>query len=262
MESEPLLDPFSFPEGLTIDLDEIFGHKSKNTKNNVQVQQQINNPNDPTNPDTLDQNGNPTFIGNNNPDQGIQDEVREGNFELTSFANTFTQAYSSFYEVLYTNTYVETRNWQVNMPTSPRTTNTIQFWMSSEHINYKWRSLFSARGGFLLSIEYTMASNVNSLGSDAFQKEQMRLRIEREQSIGGTSHALSDLSTFEDMFFHLYGSYEFPISSEMIITVNNIPGANWPLRESTISPPQSTSSPISNLYSNGQLGFGYYSHIR
>ena len=109
---------------------------------------------------------------------------------------------------------------------APRTTDTIQFWLSAENLHYRWRALFAARGGFTITVW--------------------------GQPIGD-HHSLGDLSYFRDLFFFVFGTYEFPYEAEIIITVNDIPGDGWPLP----LPEQSQGDRIRDVTRNGQLGFGY-----
>ena len=146
--------------------------------------------------------------------------------ELKEFQNAFSVAYNNFYEILIVKSYVETRNWQLSVPVAPRTTDTIQFWLSAENLRYRWRALFAARGGFTLTVW--------------------------GQPIGD-HHSLGDLSYFRDLFFFVFGTYEFPYEAEIIITVNDIPGDGWPLP----LPEQSQGDRIRDVTRNGQLGFGY-----
>jgi hypothetical protein len=144
--------------------------------------------------------------------------------ELAEFANSFSVAYNNFYEILITKSYVETRNWQMSVPVAPRTTDTIQFWLASENLQYRWRALFAARGGFKLS---------------AFGKQI------------GSHHSLSDLTYFRDLFFFIFGVYSFPYEAEIIITVNDRPGQGWPLP----IPEESQGERIKDVVHNGQLGW-------
>jgi len=146
--------------------------------------------------------------------------------ELKEFQNAFSVAYNNFYEILIVKSYVETRNWQLSVPVAPRTTDTIQFWLSSENLRYRWRALFAARGGFTIT-----AGGVPI----------------------GDHHSLGDLSYFRDLFFFIFGTYEFPYEAEIIITVNDIPGDGWPLP----LPEESQGDRIRDVTRNGQLGFGY-----
>lgn len=146
--------------------------------------------------------------------------------ELKEFINAFSVAYNNFYEILITKSYVETRNWQMSVPVAPRTTDTIQFWLSSENLRYRWRALFAARGGFTISI----------FGRPI-----------------GDNHSLGDLSYFRDLFFFIFGTYEFPYEAEIIITVNDLPGDGWPLP----LPETSQGDRIKDVARNGQIGFGY-----
>ena len=146
--------------------------------------------------------------------------------ELKEFQNAFSVAFNNFYEILIVKSYVETRNWQLSVPVAPRTTDTIQFWLSAENLRYRWRALFAARGGFTITVW--------------------------GQPIGD-HHSLGDLSYFRDLFFFVFGTYEFPYEAEIIITVNDIPGDGWPLP----LPEQSQGDRIRDVTRNGQLGFGY-----
>lgn len=146
--------------------------------------------------------------------------------ELKEFQNAFSVAYNNFYEILVVKSYVETRNWQLSVPVAPRTTDTIQFWLSSENLRYRWRALFTARGGFTITTGGTQI---------------------------GDHHSLGDLTSFRDLFFFVFGTYEFPYEAEIIITVNDIPGDGWPLP----LPEQSQGDRIRDVTRNGQFGFGY-----
>jgi len=146
--------------------------------------------------------------------------------ELAEFVNAFSVAYNNFYEILIVKAYVETRNWQLSVPVAPHTTDTIQFWLSSENLYYRWRALFAARGGFTIS----------AFGVPI-----------------GSHHSLGDLTYFRDLFFFIFGSYEFPAEAEIIITVNDIPGDGWPLP----TPETSQADRIRDVVHNGQIGFGY-----
>eukprot|EP00624_Nannochloropsis_granulata_P000440 evm.model.NODE_11720_length_31253_cov_26.129396.6 len=146
--------------------------------------------------------------------------------ELKEFQNAFSVAYTNFYEILIVKSYVETRNWQLSVPVAPRTSDTIQFWLSSENLRYRWRALFAARGGF------TITSGGVPIGDH---------------------HSLGDVSYFRDLFFFVFGTYEFPYEAEIIITVNDVPGDGWPLP----LPEQSQGDRIRDVTRNGQFGFGY-----
>jgi len=112
--------------------------------------------------------------------------------EVASFQNSFQAAYNNFYQFSVIRILVETRTWQWGQTIPPLSSYTFQFWLEREYLNYRWRALFLARGGFQLSV----------FGIP----------------VGPSHKSLGDLSYFRDLEFFVFGSYEFPVKAGLILT--------------------------------------------
>lgn len=145
---------------------------------------------------------------------GEEDGEDQSNEFTTSFsalkelANDFTALYNNIYEIAVVHAYVETRNWQMTLLAKPLTSYSVQFWLETVYLTYRWRALFQARGSFRV--------------------------FYFDQPIG-SHHAIGDLSNYDDIFFYVFGRYDFPLEGSLIATINNRGEERWPLALPTIS---------------------------
>ncbi|TFJ88496.1 hypothetical protein NSK_000070 [Nannochloropsis salina CCMP1776] len=131
----------------------------------------------------------------------FQMERRYG--ENTAIWYNYLYAYDNQYTSITTNTYVESRNWAVNVPVPPLTVCTIQYWLTSVDVNYVWLAILKATGSFELS-----ANGVYF----------------------GTNHALSDVSDPWDLNVYQWGRYSATSQAEVIITTDEMQAAKYQLQ--------------------------------
>ncbi|EWM26794.1 low affinity immunoglobulin epsilon fc receptor [Nannochloropsis gaditana] len=131
----------------------------------------------------------------------FQMERRYG--ENTAIWYNYLYAYDNQYTSITTNTYVESRNWAVNVPVPPLTVCTIQYWLTSVDVNYVWLAILKATGSFELS-----ANGVYF----------------------GTNHALSDVSDPWDLNVYQWGRYSAASQAEVIITTDEMQAAKYQLQ--------------------------------
>jgi len=124
------------------------------------------------------------------------------------WANDFTVVFNNINEIAVVYAYVETRNWQMTLLALPLTTHTVQFWLEVVMLRYRWRALFQARGSFRV--------------------------MYFEQPIGA-QHDVGDVSNYDDIFFYIFGRYDFPVDASLIITLDNMEERKWPVALPTTS---------------------------
>lgn len=120
----------------------------------------------------------------------------------------YLYAFDNQYTSITTNTYVESRNWAVNVPVPPLTVCTLQFWMSSVDVKYVWQSILKATGSFDLSAHGVYF---------------------------GSNHALSDISNPWDLHVYQWGRYSAPSQAEVIITTDEVQAAKYQLQVPAMS---------------------------
>lgn len=138
--------------------------------------------------------------------------------------NFLSLAFNNFYEFILTRDYIEARGYSVTVPVKPTSSLEYQTWVSTTHIRYRWRVIIGARGGLIIS---------------AFGRPI------------GDLHSLSDLSYYEDLFFNLYGTYEYPLTAEIVFTMDKDLGASWPLNLES----ESIGDRVRSVARNGQFGY-------
>jgi hypothetical protein len=109
--------------------------------------------------------------------------------------NALTGAFNTFYQVVFLKILVEVRNWQLGISVVPQTALTIQFWLTTHYLRYRWTAVFQPRGGFVLTL---------------FGRQ-----------VGGESgcdFSLGDLSAAQDLFFSMHGTYEEPVEASVTMT--------------------------------------------
>ncbi len=117
---------------------------------------------------------------------------------LKQVQNSLTVAFNTFYQVINLKLMIEVRNWQVGVNTAPLTALTIQFWLTTHYLRFRWRAVFSPRGGFVLSLFG------HPLGGEGEE--------------GDACFSLGDLSASEDLFFSMYGEYEEPVEASLTLS--------------------------------------------
>lgn len=124
-------------------------------------------------------------------------------------ANDLTIAFNNFYELATVYAYVETRNWQMTLVALPMTAHTVQLWLEVVMLRYRWRALFQARGSF----------RVMYFGQPI-----------------GAQHDIGDVSNYDDIFFYIFGRYDFPEEASLITTLDNQEERSWsvPLPTSSV----------------------------
>jgi len=126
----------------------------------------------------------------------------------TAVYYNYLYAFDNQYTSITTNTYVESRNWAVNVPVPPLTVCTMQIWMSSVDIKYVWQSILKGTGSFDLS-----ANGVYF----------------------GSNHALSDVSDPWDLHVYQWGRYSAASQAEVIITTDEVQAAKYQLQVPAMS---------------------------
>jgi len=116
--------------------------------------------------------------------------------------NDLTAVFNNFNEIAYVYAYVETRNWQTTILALPQTTHTVQFWLETVMLSYRWRALFQARGSF---------------------------RVRYFDKVIGSKYDVGDLSNYDDIFFYIFGRYDFPAEASLIATVDHVDEESWPV---------------------------------
>lgn len=164
--------------------------------------------------------------GGSNGDSGSLDTntASFSNQVTAELNNLLSIAFNNFYEIIITRDYIEARGYSVTASVKPTSSLEIQTWLSTTYIRYRWRVIIGARGGFVIS---------------AFGRPI------------GDLHSLSDLSYYEDLFFNLYGTYEYPLTAEIIFTMDKDLGASWPINLES----ESIGDRVANVARNGQFGF-------
>lgn len=109
--------------------------------------------------------------------------------------NALTGAFNTFYQVVFLNILVEVRNWQLGINVVPQTALTIQFWLTTHYLRYRWRAVFQPRGGFVLTLFGRQVGGEN-----------------------GCNFSLGDLSAAQDLFFSMYGTFEEPVEASVTMT--------------------------------------------
>jgi hypothetical protein len=109
---------------------------------------------------------------------------------------------TAFTEITQT-AYLATSAYTANVPIPPRSIVEVQFWQSSIDVNYYWQALLSATGSFQLS---AMGMNL------------------------GPQRSLSTVSKIEDLFFYVWGKYQYPSSGQVIITVDQGVWGEFPFK--------------------------------
>jgi hypothetical protein len=137
-----------------------------------------------------------------------QFQVEHQATDYSSVYYNWLQAFDNQYISITTNTYVESRNWAVNVPVPPLTVCTMQFWLSSVELDYIWQAILKATGGFDLS-----ANGVYF----------------------GSHYALSDISNPWDLHVYQWGRYSAPAQAEVIITTDEIQAAKYQLAPPSMS---------------------------
>jgi len=97
--------------------------------------------------------------------------------------------------------YLQTNQYTANVPVPPQTTVILQFWQSTVALNYVWNALFAATGSFQLS---SLGFNIDS------------------------PRSLSAVSSPQDLFFYLWGRFQYPTQGELIISSNQATYNTWP----------------------------------
>jgi hypothetical protein len=90
----------------------------------------------------------------------------------------------------------------------PLTIHTVQFWLEVVMLRYRWRALFQARGSFCV--------------------------MYFDQPIGA-QHDVGDVSNYDDIFFYIFGRYDFPVEASLITTLDNLEERSWPVALPTTS---------------------------
>jgi hypothetical protein len=128
--------------------------------------------------------------------------------DYSSVYYNWLQAFDNQYISITTNTYVESRNWAVNVPVPPMTVCTMQFWLSSVELDYVWQAILKATGSFDLT-----ANGVYF----------------------GSHYALSDISNPWDLHVYQWGRYSAPTQAEVIISTDEIQAAKYQLQVPSLS---------------------------
>jgi hypothetical protein len=115
--------------------------------------------------------------------------------------NSLTFIFNTFVDVIRANVFIETRNWQLGVNVFPMTGLTIQFWLTTHYLRYRWRVTFEARGG---------------VGVSLFGRQ-----------IGDGFHAVGDLVEGQDLMFHMFGSLEEPIEASVTVTDTEQGELSW-----------------------------------
>lgn len=139
------------------------------------------------------------FTGASDEDNNESEDLSAASKE---WANDFTTVFNNFYELAMVYAYVGTRNWQMTLLALPLTTHIVQFWLEVVMLRYRWRALFQARGSFRV--------------------------MYFDQPIG-TQHDIGDVSNYDDIFFYIFGRYDFPVEASLITTLDNQEERNWPM---------------------------------
>lgn len=109
--------------------------------------------------------------------------------------NALTGAFDTFYQIINLKLLVEVRNWQLGLNVVPQTALTIQYWLTTHYLKYRWRAVFQPQGGFVLTLFG------RQIGGD-----------------DGCIFSLGDLSAAQDLLFSMYGTYEEPIDAGVTMT--------------------------------------------
>jgi hypothetical protein len=112
--------------------------------------------------------------------------------ETKNVQNAFTAAYTAFYQYSLVRLAINTRTTQLFLVVPPLTSITMQFWLNSELVKYRWRMGLLARGGFVASV----------FGRPV-----------------GSRHDLGDLSDGNDLTFVIFGELEQPVQAEVGMSV-------------------------------------------
>ncbi len=132
-----------------------------------------------------------------------QFQIERGYGDSNSVWYNYLYAFDNQYTSITTNTYVESRNWAVNVPVPPLTVCTMQFWLSSVDVKYVWQSILKATGAFDLSAHGVYF---------------------------GSNYALSDVSNPWDLHVYQWGRYSAASQAEVIITTDEIQAAKYQLQ--------------------------------
>lgn len=109
--------------------------------------------------------------------------------------NALTGSFNTFYQFLFFKELVDVRTWQLGINVAPLTALTIQLWMTTQYLKYRWRAVFQPRGGFTLTLFGRRLSG---------QK--------------GATFSLGDLVVSNDILYSMYGSYEEPVEVALTMT--------------------------------------------
>jgi len=121
--------------------------------------------------------------------------------ELKEVQNSLTVAFNNFVQVTRATVFIETRNWQLGVNLFPMTGLTIQFWLTTFYLRYRWRAAFEPRGGFRVSLY--------------------------GRPIGDGFHALGDLVEENELMFHMFGTLEDPLEASVTVTDTEQGQLSW-----------------------------------
>jgi len=123
-----------------------------------------------------------------------------GSISVGDYLNNWLVAVQADVVTYTSQTYVETRNWAVNVPVPPLKVCSIQFWLTQLDVSYLWQAILQAVGAF----------DLTSMGV-----------------YYGTDWSVTDISKPQDLFFYQWGRYTSPSQAEIIITVDEIDSASY-----------------------------------